>query len=54
MEWNRKNLLLALPVFAVEVATLANLSSYYSYHELPVVAFLLAISFSILRWRQLS
>lgn len=48
MEWNRKNLLLALPVLAVEVATLANLSSYYSYHELPAVAFLLAISFSVL------
>jgi hypothetical protein len=48
MEWNRKNLLLSLPVFTVELATLANLSSYYSYHEVPVVAFLLAISFSIL------
>src|SRR5438105_2138013 len=48
MELNRKNMLLSLPVFAVEVATLANLSSYYSYHEPPVVAFLLAISFSVL------
>ena len=48
MEWNRKNLLLSLPVISVELATLANLSSYYSYHEVPVVAFLLAISFSVL------
>ncbi|MGZ3611771.1 MAG: hypothetical protein ACXWOL_05300 [Ktedonobacteraceae bacterium] len=48
MELNRKNMLLSFPVLAVEVATLANLSSYYSYHEPPVVAFLLAISFSVL------
>ena len=48
MEWNRKNVLLSLPVLAVELATLANLNSYYSYHEMPVVAFLLAISFSVL------
>jgi hypothetical protein len=48
MEWNRKNVLLSVPVLAVELATLANLSSYYSYHEVPVVAFLLAISFSVL------
>jgi hypothetical protein len=48
MEWNRKNVLLSVPVFMVELATLANLSSYYSYHEVPIVAFLLAISFSML------
>lgn len=46
--FSRKNLLLSLPVFAVEAATLLNLIFYYLYHELTAAAVLLAISYSTL------
>lgn len=48
MEFDRKNLILSLPIFALEIATIANLMAYYQYHEMPFPAFLLAASFSVL------
>jgi hypothetical protein len=45
---SKKNIILGLPVLAVELATFANVNSYYAYHEPPASAFLLAVSFSIL------
>ena len=45
---DRKHLALSIPVFAVELATAFNLFGYYRYHELPLAALLLAVSFSAL------
>ena len=46
--FKRTNLLLSLPIMAVELATLTNLAGYYHYHELLFAALLLAGAFSAL------
>ena len=46
--FDRKHLAFSIPVFAVELATAFNLFGYYRYHELPLAALLLAVSFSAL------
>ncbi len=46
--FSRKQLVLSLPILAVEAATLTNLAGYYHYHELLFAALLLATAFSAL------
>ena len=44
----RKNVYLALPVLLIELATLWSLRAAYGFHEHPLVALLVAVSFSVL------